>query len=152
MIYLPKKFHLIIIHTNTTNHLDMSCVNKHQQQRYNNENTKICMFIHCMFVDILFLQQNPLQFSLKVLPHIAKLYIHGQAIMQRVITCVTTHVTVHFLSVQHGFRAICNRLPRVTVNFVKKIYINIFKKELTVTRGSALQIAQHQENLRKNIW
>ena len=32
----------------------MSCCPKHQQQRYHNENTKICMFIHNMYVDILF--------------------------------------------------------------------------------------------------
>ena len=33
----------------------MFCAQKHQQQRYDNENTKICMFIHYMYVDILFL-------------------------------------------------------------------------------------------------
>ena len=31
----------------------------------------------------------------------------------------------------------------------KKIYINIFLKKMTVTRGNALQIAQNQENFRK---
>ena len=54
MIYLSKKVFLIIIHRKTKNLLDMSCVHKHQQQRYNNENTKICMFIHYMYIDILF--------------------------------------------------------------------------------------------------
>ena len=32
----------------------MSCCHKHQQQMYQNENTKMCMFIHDMYVDILF--------------------------------------------------------------------------------------------------
>ena len=31
----------------------MPCVHKHQQERYNNENTKICMFIHYVYVNIL---------------------------------------------------------------------------------------------------
>ena len=33
----------------------MSFCHKHQQEKYHNENTKVCMFIHCMYVDILFL-------------------------------------------------------------------------------------------------
>ena len=54
MIYLPKKFFRNIIHRNPTHILDMSCCHKHQQERYRNENTKICMFIHYMYVDTLF--------------------------------------------------------------------------------------------------
>ena len=54
-IYLPKKVCLIIIHRNTTYLLDMSCCYKHQQQRYYDGNTKIHMFMHHMYVDILFL-------------------------------------------------------------------------------------------------
>ena len=54
MIYFTKNISLIIIHTNTTHLLDMSCCHKHQQQRYHKENTKTCMFIHYMYVDILF--------------------------------------------------------------------------------------------------
>ena len=54
MIYRPKKLCLIIIHRNTIHILDMSCCYKHQQQRYHNENTKICVFIHHMYVNILF--------------------------------------------------------------------------------------------------
>ena len=50
MIYLPKKFCLIIINTNTTHILDMPCCHRHQQQRYHNENTKICMFMHYIYV------------------------------------------------------------------------------------------------------
>ena len=46
MTYLLKKVCIIIIHTNITQILDMSCYHKHQQQRYHNENTKTCMFIH----------------------------------------------------------------------------------------------------------
>ena len=32
----------------------MSWCHKHQQQRYNNENTKTCMVIHYMYVDVFF--------------------------------------------------------------------------------------------------
>ena len=54
MTYLPRKVCLITIHANLTYILDMSCCHKHQQQRYHNENTKICIFIHYIFVDILY--------------------------------------------------------------------------------------------------
>ena len=54
MIYLPKKVCIIIIHTNATHILDMSCCNKHQQQRYHNENTKKCMIINYMHADMFF--------------------------------------------------------------------------------------------------
>ena len=62
MIYLLKKVCLIIIHRNPTHILDMPCCHKHQQQRYHNGNTKICIFIHNM----------PFQLSLNVLPEIIK--------------------------------------------------------------------------------
>ena len=45
-------------------------------------------------------------------------------------------------------------LQRVTTRYhqiYKKRYINIFLKKMRVTRGNALQIAQNQENFRKNI-
>ena len=54
MIYLPKNFCLIIILKKPTHILDMSYCHKHQQQRYHNENSKICIFMHYMYVDILF--------------------------------------------------------------------------------------------------
>ena len=54
MIYLPIKVCLVITHRNTTYILDMPYCHKHQQKRYHNENTKICMFIHSMHVDLLF--------------------------------------------------------------------------------------------------
>ena len=40
---------------------------------------------------------------------------------------------------------------RQIYNIYIYMYINIFFKKLTVTRGNALQIAQNQENLRENI-
>ena len=46
MICLPKKICLIITHRNKTYILDISCCHKHQQQMYDNENTKMCIFIH----------------------------------------------------------------------------------------------------------
>ena len=54
MIYLPKKCCLIIIHRNLTHISDMSHCHKHEQQSYHNENTEICMFMHYMYVGILF--------------------------------------------------------------------------------------------------
>ena len=65
MIYFPEKVSLIIIHRNTTHLLFMLCVHKHQQQRYNNENTNICVFIHYMHVDILFplTKATPIKFE-----------------------------------------------------------------------------------------
>ena len=54
MIYLPGKVCLIIIHRSPTHIIHMSCCHKHQQQRYHDENTKICILIHYMYVDILF--------------------------------------------------------------------------------------------------
>ena len=54
MIYLPKKSCLIIIHKNPTHISEMSHCHKHEQQSYHNENTKICMFMHYMYVGILF--------------------------------------------------------------------------------------------------
>ena len=46
IMYLPKNVCLIIVHRNATHLLVMSCCHKHHQQKYHNENTKICMFIH----------------------------------------------------------------------------------------------------------
>ena len=54
MIYLPGKVRLIVIHINQTDILQMSCGHKHQQQSYHNENTKICIFIHHIHIDMLF--------------------------------------------------------------------------------------------------
>ena len=51
-IYLTSRVCLIIIRRNTPNLLDMSCIYKHQQQKYNTENTKIYMLLHYMYVDI----------------------------------------------------------------------------------------------------
>ena len=43
----------------------MSCCHKHQQERYHNENTKICMFILYMYPDIFFPQTKaiPIMFE-----------------------------------------------------------------------------------------
>ena len=49
------------------------------------------------------------------------------------------------------FSAICNRLPRVTVIFLKKVMYIYFFIDLKVTRGNPLQIAQNQANLRENV-
>ena len=99
MICLSKKVCLIIIHKNTANLLDMSCVHKHQQQRHNNENAEICMFIHYMYVDIHF----PLTKAISIM--FERVALHHQTLQTwighnvAVTTRFTTRVTIHFLSV-----------------------------------------------------
>ena len=95
---LPKKVCLIIIHRNTTHILDMSCCHKHQQQKYHHENTKICLFIHYTYVDILFPLQKPFQLRLNVLPRVIKLYK----------TWIGHNATRY-----HNFNALPNTLPHV---------------------------------------
>ena len=73
--------------------------------------------------------------------------------MQRVtITSSCYRIQYHTFSRSLAWsRAICDALTRIAVKFIKKIYINIFFKKMTVTRGKALQIAQSQGNVRENI-
>ena len=73
--------------------------------------------------------------------------------MQNVtITSMCYFTCYHTLSLSLAwFGAICNALPCVTIKFIKKYILIFFLKKMTVTRGNALQIAQNQENLRKNI-
>ena len=102
MIYFHKKVCLIIIHTNTIHILDMSCCHKHQQQRYHNENTKTCMFINYMYVDVFF----PLT---------------------KVILIIFEHVTTHYQTLQtlighdamryHNFNALPHALPHIFSQF-----------------------------------
>ena len=50
MMYLPKKFCVIIIYKYPPHILDMFCCHQHLQQRDQNENTEIYCY---MYVDIL---------------------------------------------------------------------------------------------------
>ena len=52
MMYLPKQFSLIIIHRNNT-YLCISVISI-TNKRNHKKNTKVCMFILYMYVDILF--------------------------------------------------------------------------------------------------
>ena len=73
--------------------------------------------------------------------------------MQRV-TITSTHYHTRYCKFSPSlawFGAISNSIPSVTFKYIKKTYINIFSKKLTVTRGNPLQIAQNQTNLRENI-
>ena len=102
MIYLLKKVCIIIIHTNTIQILDVSCCHKHQQQRYHNENTKTCMFIHYMYVD-------------KFFP------------LPKAIPLMFEHVTTHYQTLQtrighdatryHNFNALPHALPYIFSQF-----------------------------------
>ena len=80
--------------------------------------------------------------SLTWIGHNAKLYHNFNVLL---------HVLPYIFS---KFSMVWGYLQRVTTRYhqiYKKIYINIFFKKMTVTRGNALQIAQNQENFRKNI-
>ena len=121
MIYLPKKVYLIIIHRNTPHILDMSCCHKHQQQRYHHENTKTCMFIQYMYVDILFSLTKAIAI---IFEHVAthyQFYKHGQAIMQlATITSTCYHMPYRPFSLTLvGFWAIYNALPCISFKFIK---------------------------------
>ena len=131
MIYFRKMLAIETQHRNATHILDMSCCYQHQRQKYHNENDKICMFIHYMYVDILF----PLT---------------------KVIPIMFEHVTTHYqtLEIWIGHNAMCYRnfnvfphalpyifsqfnmvwgyLQRVTKHYrriYKKVYTNIFFKK-----------------------
>ena len=114
----------------------MSCCHKHQQQRYHNQNTKICMFIHYMYFDILF----PLTKAIPI-------------IFERVTTHFQTLQTWtgHNATRYHNFNALPYTLPYIFSQFslvwdylqrtttryrqiYKKMYINTFLKKLTATR------------------
>ena len=95
-IYLPKKVCIIIIHANTTHILDMSSCHKHQQQRYHNENSKTCMFIHYMYVDIFF----PLKTAIPIM--LENVTTHYQMLQTRIGHNATRY---------HNFNALPHTLP-----------------------------------------
>ena len=85
------------------------------------------MFTHYMFVDILF----PLTKAIPIMfERVTELYKHGYAIMQRVnITSTRYHTLYHTFSLSLAwFGAICNKLPHVTVKFIKKCILIFIKK------------------------
>ena len=96
IIYLPKTFCLIIIRRSPTHILDMSCCHKHQQQRYHNGNTKICIFLHYMCIDIVF----PLTKAIPIM-------------FQRVTTYQQTLKTW----IGHNFNALPDSLPYIFSQF-----------------------------------
>ena len=150
MIYVPKNLFLTIIHRNTTHLLDIYCCHKHQQQRYHNKKTKICKFIHYMFVDRLFLLTKAISIMFEPAT------THYQTLQTWI-----RHNTTRY----HNFNALPHTLPYIFSQFsmvwddlqqvttryrqiYKKMYNDIF---LTVTRGNPFQIAQNQANLKQII-
>ena len=124
MVYLPKKFCQIVIHRNTTHILDVYCCHKHQQQSYHHENTKICMLIHYMYVDIFLL-------------------------LTKVIPNMFEHVTTHYQTLEtwighnamrfYNFKMLLNGLPYIYSQFsiiwgylqyVTTHYGQIYKKNI----------------------
>ena len=65
----------------------MSFCHKHQQEKYHNENTKVCMFIHCMYVDILFLLTGAIPVMFEV---VTKHYQTLQIWIDHNTTCSTS--------------------------------------------------------------
>ena len=172
MKYLPKKGFLIIIHRNSTHILDMSCCHKHHQKKYNNEKTKISIFLHYMYVDILF----PLTKAIPIMYvttyyQTLKTWIGHNAMRYHKIT--RYHKRYHTLSLSftwighnatcyHNFNELPHALPYIfsqctmvwgylqgcLFGAIYKKYINKFEKMMVT---NTLQVAQNQGNLRENI-
>ena len=102
MIQFPRKVYLIIIHRKTTHILDMSCCHKHQQQRYHNENTKICMSVHYIYDDLLF----PLTKSIPIM------FEHVTTHYQTLQTWIGHNATQY-----HNFNALPYTLPYIFFQF-----------------------------------
>ena len=149
----------------------MSSCHKHQQQRYHNENTRTCMFIHYMYVDVFF----PLTKAITIMfehvtthyqtlqtwiGHDATRYHPRYHTFSLTLTWIghnakryhNFNVLLHALTyIFSKFSMVWGCLKRVTIKFIKKYILIFFLKKMTVTRGNALQIAQNQENFRKNM-
>ena len=74
----------------------MSSCHKHQQQRYHNENTKTCMFIHYTYVDVIF----PLTKAIPIM------FEHVTTHCQTLQTWIG-HDATHY----HNFNALPQALP-----------------------------------------
>ena len=87
-----------------------------------------------------------ISFILNILPHITKLYKHGQ-----VTNATHCKRSYHIFSLTFSwFWTICNALQRVTIIFfIINTYIFI---NLMVTRCNVLQIAPNHVKLRENVW
>ena len=111
------------------------------------------MFIQYMYVDVFF----PLTKAIPVMfEHVIKYYQTLQTwIGHNAKRYYNFNLLLHVLPyIFSKFSMVWSYLQRVTMRYhqiYKKIYINIFFKTMTVTRGNMLQIAQNQENLRENI-
>ena len=121
MMCLPKKVCLITIHRNLSSRYFL-CIHKHQQQRHNNESTKICVFIHYIYVDILFLLTKAVQIMFKrVTRHYQTLHTW---ISHNVTRCHNFNTLPHALSyIFSQFSIVWGYLQRVTM-----CYCQIYKK------------------------
>ena len=101
-IYLPKKICLIIIHRNSTSLLDMSSCHQKQQQRRNNENTRVFMFREYMYDDILFsvTKAIPIMFE--------RITTHYQTLKTWI-----GHNATHY----HNLNALPHTLPNISSQF-----------------------------------
>ena len=61
------------------------------------------------------------------------------------------HALPHIFLRFNWFWTICNGLPRITVNLLKK-YLYIFFMNLTAMCINVLQIAPNHAKLRENLW
>ena len=87
----------------------MPYCHQHEQQRYHNENSKICMFIHYMHVYNMF----PLTKAIPIM--FERIPTHYQTLKTWIGQCVTTCVTVHSSSLTWlGYNATCySMLPYI---------------------------------------
>ena len=122
IIYPTKKVCLIIIHRNTTHLLDMSCCLKHQQQRYHNENTKICIFRNSsMYDDIL----------VSLTKAILIIFEHVSTYNRTPQTWIG-YISTRQLNVKaFSFSLACDYLQRVTTSYsqIYKTKVNIKKND-----------------------
>ena len=109
VIYLPKKACLIIINRNTAYILDIFSCPKHQQQRCHNGNTKICMLIQYMYVDILFplTKATPTMFE--------RVTTHYQTLQ----TWISHNTTCYY-----NFKALKHALPHLLSHIFSKFSTN----------------------------
>ena len=111
MIYVAKNVCLTTIHRNTTH------------SRYYNGNTKICMFVHYMYVSILFPPTKAITIMFECVTtyyQTLQTWIANNATRYHNFN-VCYHMRYHTFSLSLAwFGAICNALPRVTIRIVNK--------------------------------
>ena len=113
------------------------------------------MFIHCMYVDILFpsnkSRSNHVWTCYNTLPNFKKM----DSSMRYHNFNMLPHALPYISLIFTWFRAMCNGLARVTVKFIQKMYISIFLKnsrQPLATRCKQSKIRQISEKMHGNVF